>query len=128
MTNKAKTKDTQILNAAAKHFAINGFGGARVDEIAAEAGVNKATLYYRIGDKAAIYDHAIGRQDPHRVHHRDAPVLHLVRLDQGVLVRALDAHKDVAKIGRTHQLQELGLLSQVDRRLGAKVKRIAVVF
>ena len=56
MSKKAKNKDTQILNAAAKHFAINGFGGARVDEIAAEAGVNKATLYYRIGDKAAIYD------------------------------------------------------------------------
>lgn len=56
MTIKAKNKDTQILDAAAKHFAINGFGGARVDEIAAEAGVNKATLYYRIGDKAAIYD------------------------------------------------------------------------
>jgi len=56
MSIKAKNKDKKILDAAAKHFAINGFGGARVDEIAAEAGVNKATLYYRIGDKAAIYD------------------------------------------------------------------------
>jgi len=58
MPNKAKdkNKDDKILKAAAKHFAANGFDGARVDEIAAEAGVNKATLYYRIGDKAAIYD------------------------------------------------------------------------
>lgn len=56
MQNKAKNKDKNILDAAAKHFAINGFSGARVDEIAAEASVNKATLYYRIGDKAAIYD------------------------------------------------------------------------
>jgi len=56
MTEKIKVKDEQILKAAAKCFAINGFSGARVDEIAAEAGVNKATLYYRIGDKAAIYD------------------------------------------------------------------------
>ncbi|HFE38827.1 MAG TPA: TetR/AcrR family transcriptional regulator [Gammaproteobacteria bacterium] len=62
MSNKAKdkTKESQILNAAAKHFAINGFDGARVDEIAAEAGVNKATLYYRIGDKAALYDRIFG--------------------------------------------------------------------
>ena len=56
MSNIAKNKEKKILDAAAKHFAINGFGGARVDEIALEAGVNKATLYYRIGDKAAIYD------------------------------------------------------------------------
>ena len=56
MTKTAKNKEKNILEAAAKHFAINGFGGARVDENALEAGVNKATLYYRIGDKAAIYD------------------------------------------------------------------------
>jgi len=56
MSQKSIDKDNQILDAAAKHFAINGFGGARVDEIAAEAGVNKATLYYRIGDKAALYN------------------------------------------------------------------------
>lgn len=44
-----------ILEAAAAQFAAKGFGGARVDEIAAAAGVNKATLYYRVGDKEALY-------------------------------------------------------------------------
>ncbi|HEY0634292.1 MAG TPA: TetR/AcrR family transcriptional regulator [Gammaproteobacteria bacterium] len=44
-----------ILRAAAEQFAAKGFDGARVDEIAAAAGVNKATLYYQIGDKAALY-------------------------------------------------------------------------
>lgn len=44
-----------ILDAAAAEFATKGFDGARVDEIAAAAGVNKATLYYQIGDKAALY-------------------------------------------------------------------------
>lgn len=44
-----------ILEAAAAQFAAKGFGGARVEEIAAAAGVNKATLYYQIGDKAALY-------------------------------------------------------------------------
>ncbi len=44
-----------ILEAAAKNFANNGFGGARMDQIASDAGVNKATIYYRIGDKSALY-------------------------------------------------------------------------
>lgn len=50
-----QSTEQSILEAAAAQFAAKGFGGARVEEIAAEAGVNKATLYYQIGDKAALY-------------------------------------------------------------------------
>lgn len=56
MNDKDCEKESAILDAAAKHFAAQGFDGARVDEIALEAGVNKATLYYRIGDKETLYD------------------------------------------------------------------------
>ena len=45
-----------ILDAASAEFAERGFAGARVDEIAARAGVNKAMLYYRIGDKQTLYN------------------------------------------------------------------------
>lgn len=45
----------RILKAATKEFSKAGFAGARVDEIAKSAGVNKATLYYHIGDKQALY-------------------------------------------------------------------------
>lgn len=44
-----------ILDAASAEFAERGFAGARVDEIAARAGVNKAMLYYRVGDKRTLY-------------------------------------------------------------------------
>ena len=44
-----------ILDAATEIFAEVGFAGARVDEIAKRAGVNKAMIYYRIGDKEALY-------------------------------------------------------------------------
>ncbi|HSL19490.1 MAG TPA: TetR/AcrR family transcriptional regulator [Methylomirabilota bacterium] len=47
-------RDT-ILDAASTEFAERGFAGARVDEIAARAGVNKAMLYYRVGDKRTLY-------------------------------------------------------------------------
>ena len=45
----------RILKAATKEFSGAGFAGARVDEIAKVAGVNKATNYYHIGGKQALY-------------------------------------------------------------------------
>ncbi len=54
---KEKQSDTvhRILNTAATVFAESGFAGARMDEIADRAGVNKATIYYHIGDKETLY-------------------------------------------------------------------------
>lgn len=45
----------RILDAASAEFAALGFAGARVDAIAERAGVNKAMLYYHVGDKQALY-------------------------------------------------------------------------
>jgi TetR/AcrR family transcriptional regulator len=44
-----------IIKAAMEIFSEAGYDGARVDEIARRAGVNKASLYYHIGDKKALY-------------------------------------------------------------------------
>ena len=46
---------TIILEAATTEFARNGLGGARVDEIAERAGVNKALLYHYFGNKEALF-------------------------------------------------------------------------
>jgi TetR/AcrR family transcriptional regulator len=45
----------RILTAAAEVFASVGFTGARVDDIAERAGINKAMLYYHVGDKERLY-------------------------------------------------------------------------
>ncbi len=45
----------KILAAARDVFSERGFAGTTVDEIARRAGVNKATLYYQIGDKQTLY-------------------------------------------------------------------------
>jgi TetR/AcrR family transcriptional regulator len=64
MTNK-RLKEKQdhsirmILDAAMEIFAESGYEGARVDEIAKRAGVNKAMVYYRIGDKKTLYEEVI---------------------------------------------------------------------
>lgn len=44
-----------ILRAALREFAEEGVAGARTDEIARSAGVNKALLYYYFKDKEALY-------------------------------------------------------------------------
>lgn len=45
----------RILQAATAEFARHGFGGARIDRIAKEAGANKRMIYYHVGDKEALY-------------------------------------------------------------------------
>jgi len=49
----------KILIAARKTFAEYGYDGTHVDEIAMRAGVNKASLYYQIGDKDTLYANVI---------------------------------------------------------------------
>jgi len=49
----------KILKAARTVFAEKGYSGAHVDEIAGRAGVNKATIYYQIGDKDTLYANVI---------------------------------------------------------------------
>lgn len=44
-----------ILNAAENEFAQKGFWGARVDEIAKQAGINKRMIYAYFGDKESLY-------------------------------------------------------------------------
>jgi TetR/AcrR family transcriptional regulator len=45
----------KLLAAARREFAKNGLAGARVDEIADRAGVNKQLVYHYFGDKDALY-------------------------------------------------------------------------
>lgn len=51
MTENTKQR---ILEAAAHEFASKGFDGARVDEIARSAGVNKALIYYYYKNKEEL--------------------------------------------------------------------------
>ena len=60
-TGRGENTVERILDAATNVFSEFGFAGARVDEIARRAGVNKATLYYHIGDKKALYAEVIHR-------------------------------------------------------------------
>lgn len=60
MTKKPRKRDADatradLLKAAAREFAEQGYDGARIDEIAARARVNKRMIYAYFGDKDGIY-------------------------------------------------------------------------
>lgn len=54
-TTEQGTKE-RILTAAAAEFASKGFDGARVDDIAKRAGVNKALIYYYYKSKEELLE------------------------------------------------------------------------
>lgn len=55
MTGRAESTRKRILEAAELEFSEKGFSGARVDEIAARADVNKRMLYAYFGNKEQLY-------------------------------------------------------------------------
>jgi TetR/AcrR family transcriptional regulator len=55
MDNQETTRE-RILDAATEEFGRVGFAGAKVDAIARLAGVNKAGLYYHVGNKEKLYE------------------------------------------------------------------------
>jgi len=61
--NKKDVPETKlkILKAAEKLFAEKGFDGARVDDIAENAGVNKALIYYYFKSKRDVLDELFNR-------------------------------------------------------------------
>ena len=58
MRNPERTRQ-QLLKFARQQFAEKGLAGARVDEIARKAGVNKQALYYHFGSKEDLFREAL---------------------------------------------------------------------
>jgi len=59
LTERADHTRARILEAAIRQFGENGLAGARTEQIAEAAGVNKALLYYYFKSKEALYVAAI---------------------------------------------------------------------
>jgi TetR/AcrR family transcriptional regulator len=49
-----------VFSAGATLFSAKGFDGVSMDHIAAQAGVNKAMIYYHFADKLALYREIVG--------------------------------------------------------------------
>lgn len=55
MKSKIKKTELKILSAAAKIFHSKGYDGARMQEIANEAKINKSLLHYHFGSKELLF-------------------------------------------------------------------------
>ena len=55
-SKKAEITRSKILAAAEEEFCDKGFFGARIDEIAERAGVNKRMIYEHFGNKDGLYE------------------------------------------------------------------------
>ncbi len=60
MSNEQQTEE-KILHAAMKVFSRKGFAGARMQEIADEAGINKAALHYYFRSKQLLFEKIFGK-------------------------------------------------------------------
>jgi TetR/AcrR family transcriptional regulator len=55
-TPKAERTRAAILAAAEEHFARRGFVATRLEDVAADVGLKRATLFYHFRDKQSLYD------------------------------------------------------------------------
>lgn len=78
MKKKDRTTKEKILQAAEDEFAEQGFAGARTQEIARKAGVNKALIHYYYKDKSSLYQAVM-----------DEMMFDLIRISQDVAKRKL---------------------------------------
>lgn len=61
MNEKAKLTEEKIFDAAAAVFEKKGLDGARMQEIADQAGINKALLHYYFRSKEKLFDAVFGK-------------------------------------------------------------------
>lgn len=82
-----------ILAAAGRIFAKSGLAGARTDAIAADAGVNKALLYYYFGSKEGLYE-AVVEEYFSDFNRKALEVLNSPGSARAVLMRYVSLHVD----------------------------------
>jgi len=78
VTKKEQSTKEKILLAAEDEFAEQGFAGARTQEIAKKAAVNKALIHYYYKDKSSLYQAVM-----------DEMMYDLIRISQDVAKRNL---------------------------------------
>jgi TetR/AcrR family transcriptional regulator len=61
LTRNSEATKTKLLDAAEAEFAVTGLIAARLETIAAQSGVTKATIYYYFESKEELYRAVLGR-------------------------------------------------------------------
>lgn len=78
MSGSRTNKQEDLLNGALRVFAREGFSRARIEAIAAEAGVSTRTIYNHYPDKASLFHTVIVSSAEHTARHQINIVQHLL--------------------------------------------------
>jgi AcrR family transcriptional regulator len=97
LSEEALQTRKRILDAAEQVFSRKGFDGARVDEIAVAASVNKALIYYYFESKKALLEELVNR------------VLQDLVAEKGTAFDSLPAETDLAKGEVPKDLMQQGI-------------------
>jgi len=120
----AKTRGA-ILTAAARVFAETGLAGARIEAIAAGAGVNKALLYYYFNGKESLYLAVL--EDQFREFHRQAvEILTGPGSARSALLRYVNLHFDTACVRLRFAPLHQQLLMAGGKKVAALVRKYAI--
>jgi AcrR family transcriptional regulator len=98
---RADESRAKILAAAERAFAGEGLAGARTDAIAAEAGVNKALLYYYFKSKESLYE-AVIEEHLRDFNKQALAILEAPGSARVLLLRYLELHFDFISKRRQH--------------------------
>jgi TetR/AcrR family transcriptional regulator len=90
MAEGSESKEA-ILDAAEARFAAHGFDSTTIKQIAGEAGVNTALIYYYFADKEALYHAMVERL-----------ITRIAGTMAGVLARAADPENAVREFAKNH--------------------------
>src|SRR5262245_22090372 len=113
-----------ILKAALEEFSHEGVAGARTEEIARRAGVNKALLYYYFKDKEGLYTAAL-EEVFSGLHARVIPVLEAKDPPPQKLLKYVEAHFDyIASHPVYPRLVQREFMRTVGRRLAPAASRV----
>lgn len=110
MSDAENERKLHILKAAEKLFARNSFHGTRVEDIAAAAKVNKATIYYYFKSKQAVLDYLIEDFLTSFVTHMQ----HMFKnIDLGLYSQSLSTADDMVRINDEQGVRHLlGVMGQ----------------
>jgi TetR/AcrR family transcriptional regulator len=124
---QARSLETRatILAAAEQAFATDGLDGARIDAIAAAAGVNKALLYYYFKSKGGLYEAVM--EDHFREFNRQAlAVLAAPGAARAVLLRYVSLYFDFISTRRRYASLYQQLMTARGRPLERMVQKYLV--
>jgi TetR/AcrR family transcriptional regulator len=124
--SETKEKETEklILDAATRVFTLRGFDGARTEDIAKEAGINRALLHYYFRDKQTMFNMIFEERFKDffggifRVFSSDVPLLEKIRLLIDHEITMLLKHPDLARFIITEVANKPERLIEQGQKLG----------